>query len=66
MYQSFVHIKGSLGTLHDIEEELNQTHLQEQNYKNEDLEKISFMKNISLKNINFNYTNEKKLFLKFH
>ena len=66
MYQSFVHIKGSLGTLDDIEEELNQRHLQEQNHKNEDLQKISFMKNIILKNINFNYTKEKNFFLKFH
>jgi ABC-type bacteriocin/lantibiotic exporter with double-glycine peptidase domain len=62
MYQSFVHIKGSLGTLDDIEKELSQKHLQEQNYKNEDLKEIKFTKNISLKNINFNYTNKKKLF----
>ncbi len=62
MYQSIVHIKGSLGTLNYIQEELNKKNLQEILLKNEELENVDFNRSITLDKIDFNYPNGKKLF----
>ena len=62
MYQSFIHIKGSLGTLDYIQEELSKKNLQEMLLKNEELENVDFSRRITLDKIDFNYLNGKKLF----
>jgi len=62
MYQSFVHIKGSLGTLDELMRVLsNETH-QEKLIKDNDQEKINFNKDIFLENISFNYKDKENLF----
>ncbi len=64
MYQSFVHIKGSLGTIEIIVKEISKTNLYEDETIKERNENINFDEKINVQSIDFNFNNGKKLFEK--
>ena len=64
MYQSFVHIKGSLGTVEIIVNEISKTNLYEDETLKDYNEKINFDDKINVHSIDFNFSNGKKLFEK--
>ena len=61
-YQSFIHIKGSLGTIDIIEKEILKSNLHEKEIKNQDVKNIDFNQKIAVNSVDFEFTNGKKLF----